>query len=80
MTDRNLDLVGKSLPQLNMARRLLSDEQKFQKKRVQTWASFLAGQSLRVLTPEAKYSAQIHNEMNRAQEIKDKQDIEYRVR
>ncbi len=80
MTDRDLDLVGKSLPQLNMARRLLSDEKKFQKKRVQTWASFLAGQSLRVLTPEAKYSAQVHNEMNRAQEIKDKQDIEYRVR
>tara|TARA_Y100001949_G_scaffold176220_1_gene188427 strand:+ start:3769 stop:11307 length:7539 start_codon:yes stop_codon:yes gene_type:complete len=78
MTDKNIALVGDTLPFLNLARRAWPNEEKYQDKVVQIWVSLLGGSSLRVLTDREKWTQQIRRQMEYYKDRRDRRDIEYR--
>jgi len=77
MSDKNIALVAQGLPFLNLMRRAMGDERRYQDKTVQIWASLLGGQSVRVLTPRVQVGEQMRREIERNRHQRDRRDIEF---
>lgn len=56
MRDKDLYLVEQWVPFLAQSRRMLPSEERFEKRRTYTWATFMLGQSVRVNTQQDKNS------------------------
>ena len=78
MTDKGIYSLDQFSPVLGRLRRLWPNEKSKQERLITTWVSTMFGTNVRVNTPSSKRSELIRRQIEVADELRDKKDIENR--